>query len=61
MQKKLENIIERFRKSQTSLESYRAISDFTEIVLAIPEYIAQVEKEGEIIHQEMIDLNVDKG
>ncbi len=61
MQDKLKNIIERFKKSQTSLEAYQAISDFTEIVLAVPEYIAQVEKEGEIIHQEMIDLNADKG
>lgn len=61
MKNKLEKTIEKYKNSPTSLEAYQAIFDFTEIVLAIPEYIAQVEKEGEIIHQEMIDLNADKG
>ena len=61
MQDKLKNIIEKFKESQTSLEAYQAISEFVEIVIAVPEYIAQVEKEGEIIYQEKIKLNADKG
>lgn len=61
MQDKLKNIIEKFKKSQNSLESYQAISEFMEIVIAVPEYIAQVEKEGEVIYQEKIKLNADKG
>ncbi|MFA6193684.1 MAG: hypothetical protein WC726_02370 [Parcubacteria group bacterium] len=61
MQEKLKSIIKKFQESQTSLESYQAISEFVEIVIAVPEYIAQVEKEGEIINQEKIKLNADKG
>jgi hypothetical protein len=61
MQEKLKNIVEKFKQSQTSFESYQAISEFVEVVKAIPEYITQVEKEGEIIYQEKIKLNADKG
>ena len=61
MQEKLKNILEKFKESQNSLESYQAISEFVEIVITVPEYIAQVEKEGEIFYQEKIKLNADKG
>ena len=61
MKEQLENIIKRFQDSQTSLESYQAISDFVEIVINIPEFIAQVEKEGEIIHNAKSENNRDKG
>ena len=54
MKEKIENIIKRFQDSQTSLEAYQAISDFVEIIINIPEFIAQVEKEGEIIHNAKI-------
>ena len=61
MKEKLENIIKRFQDSQTSLESYQAISDFVEIIINVPEFIAQVEKEGEIIHNAKSENNRDKG
>ncbi|MCK4797616.1 MAG: hypothetical protein KAT05_09555 [Spirochaetes bacterium] len=61
MKEQLENIIKRFQDSQTSLESYQAISDFVEIIINIPEFIKQVEKEGEVIHNAKIALNRDKG
>ncbi len=61
MKEQLKNIIERFHNSRTSLEVYQAISDFVEIIIAVPEFIAQVEKEGEIIHNAKIALNRDKG
>lgn len=61
MKKQLEIIIKRFQNSKTSLESYQAISDFVEIIISIPKFIAQVEKEGEIIYNAKIALNKDKG
>lgn len=50
MKEQLEIIISRFRNSQTSLETYQAISDFVEIIINIPEFIEQVEKEGKEIY-----------
>lgn len=61
MQKQLEAIIERYKNSQTTLEAYEAISDFIKIVETIPEFIGQVEDEGEKIRLEKIELNADKG
>lgn len=61
MEEKLKSAIEKFQKAPTSLEAYKAISNFVEIVVTVPEYIASAEKEGEIIRQAMIKLNADKG
>jgi len=60
MEEKLKSAIERFQKAPTSLEAYKAISDFVEIVITIPEYIARVEEVGDSIHQAKIDLYVNK-
>lgn len=61
MNEQLKDIMKRFKESQTSLEAYQAISDFVEIIIAVPEFIAQVEKEGENIHNAKIAVNRDKG
>lgn len=61
MQEKLKSAIEKYRNAPTSLEAYKAISDFMEIVMNIPEYIASAEQEGEAIREEMVKLNADKG
>lgn len=61
MREQLEKTINRFKNSQTSLETYQAISDFVEIIISVPEFIAQVEKEGEIIHNAKVANNRDKG
>ena len=61
MKEQLENIIKRFQDSQTSFESYQSISGFVEIINNIPEFIAQVEKEGEIIYNAKSENNRDKG
>ena len=61
MEEKLKSAIERFQKAPTSLEAYKAIFDFVEVVLTVPEYIASAEEEGEVIRQAMIKLNADKG
>ena len=61
MKKELNKTIERYENSQTSLESYQAISDFVKIIIAVPEFIEQVEKEGENIRNAQIELNADKG
>lgn len=61
MEEKLKSAIERFQKAPTSLEAYKAISDFVEVVFTVPEYIASTEVEGEVIRQAMIKLNADKG
>ena len=60
MKGQLENIIKRFQDSQTSLESYRAISDFVEIIIDIPEFIEQVEREGKEIYNAKVDLSNNK-
>jgi hypothetical protein len=61
MQKQLEATIEKFKNSQTSLDSYQAVSDFVRIILEVPEFIKQVEAEGERIRIAHIELNADKG
>ena len=61
MQKELDKAIEKFKNSQTSFESHEAISDFIKIVIEIPAFIEQAEKEGEIINNAKIELNADKG
>lgn len=61
MQKELDEAIEKFKNSRTSLEAYFAISDFVKIITKVPEFIEQVEKEGEKIRIAQIELNADKG
>lgn len=61
MKKELEKIIEKYKNSQTSLETYQAISDFVKIIETIPEFIKQVEEDGEKIRIALIELNTDKG
>jgi hypothetical protein len=61
MKKELDRSVEKFKNSQTSLEAYRAISDFVEIITSVPDFIAQVEKEGGKIQFAQIELNADKG
>lgn len=60
MEKKLKSAIERFQKAPTSLEAYKAISDFVEIVITVPKYIAHVEEVGESIHEAQMALHVNK-
>lgn len=61
MKKELEKSIEKFKNSQTSLESYQAISDFIKIVETIPKFINWAEREGENNINAQIELNKDKG
>lgn len=61
MKKGLDNAIKKYQQSQTSLEAYQAISDFVKIIIAVPEFIEQVENEGEKIHLAQKELNADKG
>ncbi len=61
MKKELENAIEKYKNSQTSLEAYQAISDFIKIIIAIPKFVEHVENEGEKIRLAQIELNADKG
>lgn len=61
MKKELDESIEKFKNSQTSFESYQAISDFVKIIIEVPEFIAYVEKEGKIIRNERIKLRDDRG
>lgn len=61
MKKGLEKTIDRYKNSQTSLEAYQAISAFVKIIIAVPEFIEQVENEGEKIHLAQKELNADKG
>ena len=53
--------MQQFEKCETSYESYEIISKFTEMIIDVPEFIEQVEKEGDIIHQAKLELNADKG
>jgi hypothetical protein len=61
MRKELGKVTEKFKNSQTSLEAYQAISDFVKIIETVPEFIEQVEKEGENIRNAQIELNANKG
>jgi hypothetical protein len=61
MRKQLDEVVVKFKNSQTSLEAYEAISDFVKIIVEIPEFIKQVEAEGEKIRIAQIELNADKG
>ncbi len=61
MQKQLDKVIEKFKNSQTTLESYEAISDFVKIIATLSEFIEEVETGGEKIRIEQIELNLDKG
>ncbi|MDD5397297.1 MAG: hypothetical protein PHW24_04590 [Candidatus Moranbacteria bacterium] len=61
MQKQLDEAIEKYKNSQTSLEAYEAISDFVKIIVEVPEFIKQVEAEGEKIRIAQRELNADKG
>lgn len=61
MKKELNKTIERYKNSKTSLEAYQAISDFVKIIIAIPEFIEQVENEGEKILIAQKELTADKG
>jgi hypothetical protein len=61
MKSELKKTTEKFKNSQTSLESYQAISDFVKIIMAVPEFIKQVENEGEKIRLAQKELNADKG
>ncbi|HOX10817.1 MAG TPA: hypothetical protein P5323_04045 [Candidatus Moranbacteria bacterium] len=61
MKKGLNNAIKKYQQSQTSLEAYQAISDFVKIIMAVPEFIEQVENEGEKIRLAQKELNADKG
>jgi predicted RNA-binding protein with RPS1 domain len=57
----LKKIIQKFENSQTSLDSYQAISDFVKIVKKYPEFINQIIEESEDIRLRRIELNNDKG
>jgi len=61
MQKQLDEAVEKFKNSQTSFDSYQAISDFVKIIIEVPEFIKQVETEGEKIRIAQMELNADKG
>lgn len=61
MLEKLQKIIENYKNSSTSLEAYQAISDFVEIIISIPEFIKQVEYEGEKISIAQKRIIADKG
>lgn len=61
MQKQLDEVIEKFKNSKTSLEAYGAISDFVKLIKTVPEFIKEVEKEGEQIRLAKIELSADKG
>lgn len=60
MEEKLKSAIERFQKAPTSLEAYKAISDFVKIVITVPEYIARVEENSENVLLSKFDLYIDK-
>ena len=61
MQKQLDEIIQRYKNSQTTLEAYEAISDFVKIIETFSGFIEEVESEGEKNRIEQIKLNADKG
>jgi hypothetical protein len=61
MEEKLKSAIERYQKAPTSLEAYKAISDFVELIMTVPEFIKQVGEEGEKIRIAQAELNADKG
>lgn len=61
MEEKLKLAIEKYQKAPTSLEAYKAISDFVELIITVPEFIKQIEEEGERIRIAQIELSVDKG
>ena len=61
MQKQLDEAIEKFKNSKTTLEAYEAISDFVKIIETVADFIKEVETEGENIRIEQINLNADKG
>ncbi len=60
MEEKLKSAIERFQNASTSLEAYKAISAFVEIVITVPKYIARAEEVGKSIHEAQMDLHVNK-
>lgn len=61
MKNELNNIIERYKNSQTTLEAYQAISDFVEIIIEVPAFIKQVRKEWKKIRIAQEELSKDKG
>lgn len=61
MKEELEKAITKYREARTSLEAYRAISDFVQIISKLPKFIKAIEDEGEKINSELIELNKDKG
>jgi hypothetical protein len=60
MQKQLAKIIDRYRNSSISLESYRAIYDFVEIVHKIPGFLDLVKKDGERTRKAYMELALRK-
>ena len=61
MKKRLKATIDRFQKATNSLEAYKAISEFVQVAMSVPKYIAFTETEGEIIHTKMMEIHADKG
>jgi hypothetical protein len=61
MKESLEKAITQFQEARTSLEAYRAISNFVQIILTLPKFIKAIEDEGEKINFEQRKLNADKG
>lgn len=61
MKESLEKAIAQFREARTSLEAYRAISSFVQMLLTLPKFIKAIEDEGEKINFEQRKLNADKG
>jgi hypothetical protein len=61
MKKQLKRMIEQYEKSDTTLESYQAISSFVELVFQNDDFIEYTQDEGKRINLEKIKLNADKG
>jgi len=61
MEKQLNDIIEQYKKSGNTLESYQAISSFVELVFQNDSFIEYTQNEGERINLEQRKLNADKG
>jgi len=43
MQKQLDEIIQQYKNSQTTLEAYKAISDFVKIIETFSEFVEEAE------------------
>jgi len=61
MKKQLEKIIQKFKDSKTTQDSYLAISEFVELVFQNDTFVKYTSTEGNRIKIKLMELNADKG